>query len=135
MHTSIDRELTTSWGIDSSAPAFPPLSGAWSHPHKAVGEWKPKTHLNPASSSSRMDIFKKIALFKELYNRNLPDDGEVPESTDRLHQLLREGLRAGNRQGRCVSMCGKGVRDQNDAGDFEASSCLRDWGLPSTDHG
>lgn len=34
------------------------------------------------------------ALFKELGNS---PDTEVPESTDRLHQLRREGLRAANK--------------------------------------
>lgn len=39
-------------------------------------------------------FFFLSASFKDLGNS---PDAEVPESTDRLHQLLREGLRAANR--------------------------------------
>lgn len=84
----------------------------------------PKKHLVNASAKNmpesclileQNECLEKMALSEELDNGNSPD-AEVPESADGLHQLLREGLRAGNRARADVSVCRKGVPAQKDAG-------------------
>lgn len=55
-----------------------------------------KNMLESCLIHEQNECLEKMALSEELDNGNSPD-AEVPESADGLHQLLREGLRAGNR--------------------------------------